>query len=93
MHGCILVPNIAPNLIIPTMRMNIRLIPLLRRTHTTVCEITRLGRLTVGLDAAALVKRDLAVVACARGGGAVFYLGAGEFAFDVGGVDAGFGCC
>ena len=55
-------------------------------------KVTRLGRLAVRLDRTSLVKRDLAVVACARGGGAVFYLGAGEFAFDVGGVDAGFGC-
>ena len=74
------------------MCVHIRLIPLLRRTNTTVRTVTRLGRLTVRLDAAALVERDLAVVACARGGRAVFYLGAGEFAFDVGGVDAGFGC-
>ena len=88
-----LVPNIPPNLIIPNMCVHIRLIPLLRRTNTTVRKVTRLGRLTVRLDAAALVERDLAVVACARGGRAVFYLGAGEFAFDVGGVDAGFGCC
>jgi len=74
------------------MCVHIRLIPLLRRTNTTMRKVTRLGRLAVRLDGTSLVKRDLAVVACARGGGAVFYLGAGEFTFDVGGVDAGFGC-
>jgi len=75
------------------MCVNVSLVPLLRRTDTTVGKVTRLGGLTVRLDAATLVERDLAVVACARGGRAVFYFRAGEFAFDVCGVDAGFGCC
>lgn len=84
----ILVPNVPPNLIIASMCVNICLIPLLGRTHTTVGKVTRLGRLAVGLDAASLVKRDLAVVACAAGGRAVFYFGAGELALDVCGVNA-----
>jgi len=92
LSSTILVPNIPPNLIITTMCVDVSLIPLLRRTDTTVGKVTRLGGLAVRLDAATFVERDLAVVACARGGGAVFYLRAGEFAFDVCGVDAGFGC-
>jgi hypothetical protein len=73
--------------------MNISLIPLLGRTNTAVSKVTRLGRLAVGLDGTALVERDLAVVACAAGGRAVFYLCAGEFALYVCRVDAGFGGC
>ena len=75
------------------MCVDVSLIPLLGRTNTAVRKVTRLGGLAVRLDAAAFVERDLAVVACARGGGAVFYFCAREFAFDVCGVDAGFGCC
>ena len=58
----------------------------------------RRGRMEVCLpacarvDVAALGQWDLPVIACAGGGGAVGYLGAGELVFH-GLVDAGFGCC
>lgn len=71
------------------MRLRIRLIPALRRTHASMRKIRCFRRLPVGLERAAFVRRYLAVVAGAAGCGAVFYLGAGEVAFN-GGVDAGF---
>lgn len=43
-----------------------------------------------GVDVATLAQGDLAVVTCARGGGAIGYARAGELLLD-GLVDAGFG--
>lgn len=72
------------------MVLHILLIPRLGRTDTPMCKVRSLGRLPVGLDGAAFFEGDLAVVACAAGGGAVCYRCAGKAAFYRGGVDAGF---
>ena len=75
------------------MSVHVSLIPVLGRTNTTVRKVAGLGRLAVGLNAATLVERDLAVVACAAGSRAVLDLCAGELALYVCGVDAGFDGC
>jgi len=75
------------------MRLHKRLVPRLGRAHTSMSEISSLGRLAVGLNRAAFVERDLAVVACAAGRRPIFYRCACEPAFYGCRVDAGFEGC
>jgi hypothetical protein len=87
-----LVPDIAPNLIITTVCLDVCLIPRLWRADAPLREVSRLGGLAVGLDGTSLVQWDLAVVSLTGSGGAVCDFSAGELALYVCGVDAGFGC-
>jgi hypothetical protein len=85
-------PDIPPNIIISAMVSLVPLSRLLRRTNAR-SERARLERLARGgINAAALGKRDLTVVALAAGRRAVGYRGAGEFVRD-GVIDARFGSC
>jgi hypothetical protein len=87
-----LVPDIAPDLIIATVCLDVCLIPRLWRTDASLREVSCLGGLAVGFDGTSLVQWDLAVVSLTGGGGTVCDFGTRELALYVCGVDAGFGC-
>lgn len=70
------------------MRPRKRLIPPLRRAHSSPRKIPRLCNLPIPPHLAALFRRDIAVVTATAGCGTVCYVCAGKVFLGGGGVDA-----